>query len=35
VHSRLRMAEVAEVMVAWEPGRPTVADVSARVRKHG
>jgi exonuclease VII small subunit len=35
VHSRMRMAEVAEVMVAWEPGRPTVADVSARVRKHG
>lgn len=35
VHSRMRMAEVAEVMVAWEPGRPTVADVSARVRTHG
>jgi hypothetical protein len=35
VHSRMRMAEVAEVMVAWEPGRPTVADVSARVGKHG
>lgn len=35
VHARMRMAEVAEVMVAWEPGRPTVADVSARVRRHG
>ena len=35
VHSRMRMAEVAEVMVAWEPGRPTVADVSARVRRNG
>jgi hypothetical protein len=35
VHSRMRMQEVAEVMVAWEPGRPTVANVSARVRKHG
>ena len=35
VHSRMRMAEVAEVMIAWEPGRPTVADVSARVRRHG
>ena len=33
VHSRLRMAEITEVLIAWEPGRPAVADVSARVRK--
>jgi hypothetical protein len=35
VHSRMRMQEVAEVMVAWEPGRPTVANVTARVHKQG
>ncbi len=33
VHARMRMAEVVEVMLAWEPGRPTVANVTARVRK--
>jgi len=33
VHSRLRMAEITEVLIAWEPGKPAVADVSARVRK--
>jgi hypothetical protein len=33
VHARLRMEEVADVMLAWEPGRPTVANVTARVRK--
>ena len=35
VHSRLRMEEVVEVMLAWEPGRSTVANVTARVRKEG
>lgn len=33
VHARLRMEEIVEVMLAWEPGRPTVANVTARVRK--
>ena len=33
VHARMRMEEVVEVMLAWEPGRPTVANVTARVRK--
>jgi hypothetical protein len=33
VHARMRMAEVVEVMLAWEPGRPTEANVTARVRK--
>jgi hypothetical protein len=35
VHARLRMEEVVEVMLAWEPGRPAVANVSARVRREG
>ena len=35
IHSRMRMQEIAEVLLAWEPGLPAVADVSARVRKHG
>lgn len=35
VHARMRMEEIAEVMLAWEPGRPAVANVSARVRKQG
>ncbi len=33
VNARLRMAEIAEVLMIWEPGRPAVADVSARVRR--
>lgn len=33
VHARMRMQEVVEVMLAWEPGRPTVANVTARVRR--
>jgi len=33
VNARLRMGEIAEVLIAWEPGRPAVADVSARVHK--
>ena len=35
VHARMRMDEIAEVMLAWEPGRPAVANVSARVRRQG
>jgi hypothetical protein len=35
VHARLRMEEIVEVMLAWEPGRPAVANVSARVRREG
>jgi hypothetical protein len=35
VHARMRMQELSEVMLAWEPGRPTTADVSARVHRHG
>jgi hypothetical protein len=33
VHARLRMEEIVEVMLAWEPGRLNVANVTARVRK--
>lgn len=33
VHARLRMQEIAEVLLAWEPGLPAIADVSARVHR--
>jgi hypothetical protein len=33
VHARMRMEEVAAVMQSWEPGRPAVANVSARVHR--
>jgi hypothetical protein len=33
VHARLRMEEIVDVMLSWEPGRPNVANVTARVRK--
>ena len=33
VHARMRMEEIAEVLLAWEPGLPAVADVSARVHR--
>lgn len=32
-HARLRMAEIAEVMLAWEPGRPAEATVAARMER--
>jgi hypothetical protein len=32
-HARLRMAEIAEVMLAWEPGRPAEASVAARMER--
>ncbi len=35
VHSRMRMEEIVDVMLVWEPGRPAVANVSARVRREG
>jgi hypothetical protein len=32
-HARLRMAEIAEVMLAWEPGKPAEATVAARMHR--
>ena len=32
-HARLRMAEIDEVMLAWEPGRPAEATVAARMER--
>ena len=32
-HARLRMAEIAEVLLAWEPGRPAEATVAARMER--
>jgi hypothetical protein len=32
-HARMRMAEVAEVLVAWEPGRLAEVTVSARLHR--
>lgn len=32
-HARMRMAEIVEVLVAWEPGRPTDASVAARLER--
>ena len=31
IHSRLRMQELAEILLAWEPGKPAEASVSARL----
>ena len=33
IHSRLRMQELAEILLAWEPGKPAEASVSARLRR--
>ena len=30
-HARLRMAEIVEVLLKWEPGRPAEASVAARL----
>jgi hypothetical protein len=30
-HARMRMAEIVDVLIAWEPGRPTNASVAARL----
>jgi hypothetical protein len=32
-HARLRMAEIVEVLLAWEPGRPAEATVAARMER--
>jgi hypothetical protein len=32
-HARLRMAEIAEVLLHWEPGRPAEASVAARLHR--
>lgn len=34
VHARLRMQEVAAVLLAWEPGGPTEASVHTRLRRN-
>jgi hypothetical protein len=32
-HARLRMAEIVDVLVHWEPGRPAEATVAARLHR--
>ena len=32
-HARMRMGEIVEVLVAWEPGRPADASVTARLER--
>ncbi|HSK94859.1 MAG TPA: hypothetical protein VLA76_12495 [Candidatus Angelobacter sp.] len=32
-HARLRMAEIVEVLLSWEPGAPTEATVTARMER--
>lgn len=32
-HARLRMAEIAEVLLTWEPGKPAEATVTARLER--
>jgi len=32
-HARLRMAEIADVMLGWEPGKPAEATVAARMER--
>jgi hypothetical protein len=32
-HARLRMAEIVEVLLAWEPGQPAEATVAARMER--
>jgi hypothetical protein len=32
-HARLRMAEIVEVMLQWEPGKPAEATVAARLER--
>lgn len=32
-HARLRLAEIAEVLLAWEPGMPAEASVAARLER--
>jgi hypothetical protein len=35
VHARMRMGEIVETMLIWEPGRPTEATVAARLHREG
>src|SRR5918992_3793614 len=32
-HARLRMAEIVEVLLSWEPGKPAEASVAARMER--
>jgi hypothetical protein len=32
-HARMRMHEISQVLLAWEPGRPTEASVAARLER--
>ncbi len=32
-HARMRMAEIVEVLLTWEPGRPAEATVTARMER--
>jgi hypothetical protein len=32
-HARLRMAEISQVLLSWEPGRPAEASVAARMER--
>jgi hypothetical protein len=32
-HARMRMAEIVEVLLSWEPGRPAEATVAARLER--
>jgi hypothetical protein len=32
-HARMRMAEIVEVLLAWEPGQPAEATVAARLER--
>lgn len=32
-HARMRMAEIVDVLIAWEPGRPTDASVATRLER--
>jgi hypothetical protein len=32
-HARMRMSEIVEVLLAWEPGRPADASVTARLER--
>ncbi|MDQ2689011.1 MAG: hypothetical protein M3Y29_01890 [Chloroflexota bacterium] len=34
-HARLRMAEIVDVLINWEPGKPAEATVAARLHRGG
>lgn len=33
LHAKLRMAELVDILVGWEPGKPTEASVAARLNR--